>query len=97
MLNFLTPLGPLGDGRFSLQRLAKKSILEKDRHVIEKLRVNGANSEHVYIDYDGSTGCKIVHVAHIVNHPFEVSNVIVCTPITRVDKVKDLWERAQNS
>lgn len=97
VLNFLTPLGLLGDVRFSLQRLAKKSILEKDRHVIEKLRVNGANSEHIYMDYDGSTGCKIVHVAYMVNHPFKVSNVIVCTPITGVDKVKDLWERAQNS
>lgn len=91
-LFFLTPLSPLGEGYFEVKQLRRSRNLSENKYLIKELKISGVGVEHLYITYDNDSGCKFVNGPSVVKKPYDVKNIIACTPFSKVDTLKLFWE-----
>ena len=94
-LLFLTPLSPLEECQFEVKHLRRSRTRSENQHLIKDLKINGAGVEHLYMTHDDGSGCKFIHGPRIVENPCDMNNIIVCAPLTKVDRLKLFWESQQ--
>lgn len=91
-LLFLTPLSPLEEGHFEVKQLRKSRTRSGKESLTKDLKISGGGVEHLYMTHESGSGCKFIHGPRIVENPYDVNNIIMCVPLTKVDQLKLLWE-----
>lgn len=66
-LLFLTPLSPLGEGRFEVKQLRRSRNCTENTHLIADVKISGAGLEHLYMTHDGPSGCKVLHGPGVIH------------------------------